>query len=248
MREMTYSLTEKSFSGFKRKQYPSCQVVTMTPYAADIKAEVIFPKETLSDTLGECVSKASLKQLRLAETEKYAHVTFFFNGGEERVFPHEDRVLVSSPKVETYDLKPEMSAYEVTEKLVEAITSQQYSLIICNYANADMVGHTGNFTATKKAIEALDSCFKQLEQTRKSFPFELLISADHGNAEKMLSDKGDDKHTAHTSSRVPFLHVGNTSYTLKEDGTLIDIAPTILYLLQLKAPKDMTGTPLITLE
>ncbi len=248
MRELSKALSDEHFSSFKRRKIKKCHLLTMTTYAEDIKAAVIFPKAHLDNTLGECVSKAKYKQLRLAETEKYAHVTFFFNGGKEQVFVGESRKLIPSPKVATYDLKPEMSADDVTCALIDAISSTHFQLIVCNYANADMVGHTGNITATVKAIETLDKCFQKIKSCLDTHPCELIITADHGNAEQMLDEHSQHKHTAHTSSLVPFLHIGSHSSPLKKTGSLIDIAPTVLSLLKIKIPEVMTGIPLLKIS
>jgi 2,3-bisphosphoglycerate-independent phosphoglycerate mutase len=197
--------------------------------------------------LGETVAKAGLKQLRIAETEEYAHVTFFFNGGEERVFEGEERILVPSPKVPTYDLKPEMSAPEVTDKLVEAIGSGKFDLIVVNYANSDMVGHTGNEAAAVKAIEAVDACLGRLMEATKKAGGVLLITADHGNAEQMFDEKSHQKHTQHTLNRVPaLLFNAPASIRSLSDGKLADVAPTILDLLGVPQPREMTGHPLLS--
>jgi 2,3-bisphosphoglycerate-independent phosphoglycerate mutase len=245
-RQLSEALTDSSFTHFKKHITPTIQLLTMTQYASNLNATVIFPKLPLKNTLGECVEKAGLNQLRIAETEKYAHVTFFFNGGKEAIFEGEDRELIPSPKVATYNLKPEMSANEINEKLVRAIQSKHYSLIICNFANADMVGHTGDFPQTVKAIETLDNCFKQINQAIKKTGAYLVVTADHGNAEKMFDNQSQQTHTAHTSSKVPFLCIGPAPLSITtQKGSLIDIAPTVLHLLQLPKPKEMTGNSLI---
>jgi 2,3-bisphosphoglycerate-independent phosphoglycerate mutase len=186
------------------------------------------------------VAAAGLRQLRIAETEKYAHVTFFFNGGDETVFPGEDRILVPSPQVATYDLKPEMSATEVTDKLVAAIQSRQYDAIVCNYANADMVGHTGDFPATIKCIETLDACLGRLVDACRATGTEMLITADHGNAEQMRADDSGEVHTAHTSNLVPLVYLGRQA-SVREGGCLSDIAPTLLALMGLAQPPEPRG-------
>jgi len=188
-----------------------------------------------------------LRQLRIAETEKYAHVTFFFNGGREEPFEGEDRILIPSPDVKTYDLQPEMSAFELTDNLVEAITSNKYDTIICNYANPDMVGHTGNFEATIKAIEALDACLGRVIEALKSVGGELLLTADHGNAELMSNKETGQAHTAHTSNPVPLIYFGREG-TLADTGSLCDISPTMLYLMGLPIPNEMLGHSLVTLN
>lgn len=248
-RQLTRAFTEEDFSGFVRRKTPKLNdFVTLTQYAADIKANVAFPAMTLTNGLGEYLANLGLKQLRIAETEKYAHVTFFFNGGVEQAFPGEDRILVSSPAVATYDLQPQMSAYELTDKLVAAIRKQQYAVIICNYANADMVGHTGNFAATVKAIEAIDQCIGQILAALAEVGGEALITADHGNAEQMFDEATQQAHTAHTHEPVPLIYVGRpASFTVK-DGALSDIAPTMLYLMGLAQPKEMTGRVLVNLK
>ena len=196
--------------------------------------------------LGEVIAAQGLKQLRIAETEKYAHVTFFFNGGEETPFEGESRELIPSPRIATYDLKPEMSAPEVTDRLVTAIRSGNYDLIICNYANADMVGHTGDMDATMRALEALDTCLGQVEGAIREVGGEMLITADHGNAEMMADPATGQPHTAHTTGPVPLVYVGREA-EIREGGRLCDIAPTVLGLMGLRQPEEMTGEPLIRL-
>jgi 2,3-bisphosphoglycerate-independent phosphoglycerate mutase len=195
--------------------------------------------------LGEILANQGLRQLRIAETEKYAHVTFFFNGGSEVSFINEDRILLPSPKVATYDLLPEMSAPELTQQLIGAINGDAYDVIICNYANADMVGHTGNFDAAVKAIECLDQCLKKVGQAVTKQGGYLLITADHGNAEIMFDPKTNQPHTAHTNELVPFLFIGDGWHEAKRVGSLIDIAPTILTLLGIEKPFEMTGQSLL---
>jgi 2,3-bisphosphoglycerate-independent phosphoglycerate mutase len=198
----------------------------------------------LKNILGEVASRTNLQQLRIAETEKYAHVTYFFNGGVEAVYPGEDRILVPSPNVATYDLKPEMSAPEVTDKLVAAIASGKYDAIVCNYANSDMVGHTGNLDAARRAVETLDTCIERVVAAAREAGGEVLITADHGNAEMMHDPATGQAHTAHTLNRVPFLYVGRPA-TMAAGGALQDIAPTLLALMGLPQPAEMTGRPLI---
>ncbi|MBP6950830.1 MAG: 2,3-bisphosphoglycerate-independent phosphoglycerate mutase [Alphaproteobacteria bacterium] len=207
----------------------------------------LFPSTPLDDVLGSILSRHGLNQLRLAETEKYAHVTFFFNGGREEVFPGEDRILIPSPLVATYDLKPEMSAHELTDCLVEAIESQKYALIVVNYANADMVGHTGNFAAAQKAIETIDLCLGRMNTAVKKTDACLLLTADHGNAEMMYDETLKSPHTAHTTNPVPFIMVNGPTATLHH-GKLCDIAPTILQILDLPQPSSMTGCSLLELR
>ena len=206
--------------------------------------QIAFKKELLKNTFGEVVSKAGFTQLRIAETEKYAHVTFFFNGGEEKQYPGEDRILVPSPKVETYDMQPEMSAEEVTVKVVEAIKSGKYNSIILNYANPDMVGHTGSLEAAIKAIEKIDGCVQRVVDAVKEQNGVLLITADHGNAEQMIDEATGEPHTAHTTNPVPLILVGKDNVRLKE-GRLADLAPTMLEIMGLEKPQEMTGESLI---
>ena len=251
-RQLTRAFIDKGFPHFDRGRVPELAgFVGLTQYSADFDIPAVFPPMRLTNVFGEYIARRGLRQLRIAETEKYAHVTFFFNGGEERAFEGEDRVLVSSPHVSTYDQKPEMSAYAVTDRLVEAIYSKKYDVIICNYANADMVGHTGNYEATVKAIEAVDRCLGRVFGAAQAVGGELLITSDHGNAEKMreVSTKirRGQPHTAHTSNLVPLIYVGRPAVPARA-GSLVDIAPTMLYLLGLERPPEMTGQPLVTLE
>lgn len=248
-RQLSRAFLSKDFIGFKRESTPQlAHFISMTSYASDIPSEVAFQPQPLTHLLGQCISQAGLKQLRIAETEKYAHVTFFFNGGVEVPLAGEDRCLIPSPKVETYDLQPEMSAVELTDKLIEAISSQCYTLIVCNFANPDMVGHTGNFEATVKAIETIDSCLARIVKASLAVNNELIITADHGNAECMFDAKTQQAHTAHTEDPVPFLYIGRDAAIIKEHGILADIAPTILYLLGLNKPSAMTGEVLLNLK
>lgn len=242
-RQLTHAFTDENFSGFIRKTTPKLGAfVTLTEYAKDIHALVAYPPQTYKNTLGEYVASLGLTQLRIAETEKYAHVTFFFNGGIEKAFAHEDRILVPSAKVATYDLQPEMSAPELTEKLVAAIESEKYDLIICNYANADMVGHTGKMPAAIKAIETLDHAIGKIVSALKNVGGEMLITADHGNAEEMVNPTTHQPHTAHTSNPVPLVYVGNQAVVFKhKHASLSDVAPTLLYLMGLTPPAEMTG-------
>jgi 2,3-bisphosphoglycerate-independent phosphoglycerate mutase len=247
-RELSRALTQQNFEGFTRKTQVAIELLTMTQYEADLAATVIYPPRLPQHTLGECVEQAGMAQLRIAETEKYAHVTFFLNGGNEQPFNNEDRQLLPSPKVKTYDLQPEMRAPEVTEALCEAIRSEKYKLIVCNFANADMVGHTGNFPATVQAIEALDSCFIHINAALQATQSEMLITADHGNAEQMFDDHTQQPHTAHTNEDVPFVYVGSRQADFEQrTGNLIDIAPTVLSLMGLPIPAEMTGKCLLTI-
>lgn len=233
------------FDGFERAVYPKINFVMLTQYAANIPLSVAFPPESLSNTYGEWLSKEGKTQLRISETEKYAHVTFFFNGGVENEFEGEERQLVASPKVATYDLQPEMSSNELTDKLVAAIKSGKYDTIICNYPNADMVGHTGVYDAAEKAIEALDACIGKVVQAIHDVDGQMLITADHGNAEMMVDPKTGGTHTAHTNLPVPLIYVGDKKFEFKEGGKLSDLAPTMLDLAGIDIPSDMTGHVLI---
>ena len=236
-RAITQAFIDPDFHGFNREKCPALGAfICLSEYDRLFPVPVAFPSEPLNHILAACLSQLGLKQLRIAETEKYAHVTFFFNGGIEHPFPGEDRVLIPSPKVATYDLQPEMSAYLLTERLIQEIKSLHYDVIICNFANADMVGHTGNVAATTKAIETIDTCLGKIAQILHDVGGELLITADHGNAEQMFDYQTNQPHTAHTSNPVPFLYIGRTASVAKEGGALSDIAPTILYLLGLSQP------------
>jgi 2,3-bisphosphoglycerate-independent phosphoglycerate mutase len=251
-RQITSAMTEGDFKPFERRRWPKlAQFVAMTEYSAQFKLPVAFPTIDVRHTFGELVAAQGLAQLRIAETEKYAHVTFFFNGGEEAPFAGEDRILVPSPAVATYDLQPEMSADEVTDRLCEAITSRRYAAIICNYANADMVGHTGNFPAAVKAIEALDRCLGRVRDACVATATELLITSDHGNAEQMRAldhgTSGAEPHTAHTSNLVPLVYCGRAA-EMAANGCLSDIAPTLLSLMGLAQPREMTGSSLVKLH
>ena len=245
-RQITYPFIYDDFDKFERKYHPRIATyVSLTEYKKDFDIPVAYPAERLSNTLGEYIAKLGLRQLRIAETEKYAHVTFFFNGGLEQPNEGEERILVSSPAVATYDLQPEMSAYEVTDRLVEAIQNGNFDAIVCNYANGDMVGHTGNFDAAVKAIEVLDECVGRVAKAALSAGGEVLITADHGNAEQMLDADNDQPHTAHTTNLVPLIYVGSQAESLKENGALCDIAPTLLDIMGLPQPVEMTGRSLL---
>ena len=249
VREILAALLDPAFAGFKRKRVVAfAAALGMTEYSAELNRflKTLFPPEDLADTFGEVVSRAGLTQLRIAETEKYAHVTFFFNGGREAEFPGESRILVPSPKVATYDQKPEMSAPEVTDKLVEAIDQGRFDVVIVNFANTDMVGHTGNIAAAVKAVEAVDRCLGRLADAVTRAGGALLITADHGNAEMMRDPATGQPHTAHTLNPVPLLLVNaSAGVTGLGDGRLADIAPTLLQLLGLPQPAAMTGRPLL---
>jgi 2,3-bisphosphoglycerate-independent phosphoglycerate mutase len=239
-REITRAFVP-DFDGFVRSKFPSIDFVMLTQYAADIPLLCAFQPASLENTYGEWLSKAGKTQLRMSETEKYAHVTFFFNGGVESEFPGEERQLVASPKVATYDLQPEMSAPELTDKLVAAIKSGKYDAIICNYPNGDMVGHTGIYDAAVKACEAVDECIGRVVEAIKEVDGQLLITADHGNAEMMVNPETGGTHTAHTNLPVPLIYVGSKDLTLKEGGKLSDLAPTMLSLVDMEIPAQMSG-------
>ena len=245
-RELTRTLVDPDFSGFERKGgRKQLYFVTMTQYDATMpNVHVAFAPEGLSNTFGKYISDKGLTQLRIAETEKYAHVTFFFNGGVEVPYPGEDRALIPSPKVATYDLQPEMSAYLVTDEVVKRIESGKYDVIILNYANCDMVGHTGVFDAAKKAVEAVDICLGRTIDAILGMGGAALITADHGNADQMFEPDGSP-FTAHTTNPVPLIAVGLGGCKLREGGRLADLAPTLLKILGLPQPKEMTGTPII---
>ncbi len=247
-REITRALTDPSFDGFKRARLPRLAAyVCLTSYGEDFRGlPVAFGPQTIRNGFGEYLSDLGLAQLRIAETEKYAHVTYFFNGGMEAVYPGEDRILVPSPKVATYDLKPEMSAPEVTDRLVAAIGSGKYDAIVCNYANGDMVGHTGNLQAAVAAVETLDACVGRVVAATRAAGGEVLITADHGNCERMYDEGTAQPHTAHTLNRVPFVYVGRPA-RLAPGGALQDIAPTMLALMGLPQPAEMTGRSLVEL-
>jgi 2,3-bisphosphoglycerate-independent phosphoglycerate mutase len=247
-RQITRPFIEPDFDCFEREYVPKLGMfVSLTEYKADFDVPVAYPPDRLQNVFGEYISNLGLHQLRIAETEKYAHVTFFFNGGREEPFEFEDRILVNSPNVATYDLQPEMNAPELTDKLVEAIESGKYDAIICNYANPDMVGHTGNFKATVKAIEALDGCLARVVDAIQKVGGEVLITADHGNAEQMVNPETGQPHTAHTTNLVPLIYVGRPAELLP-NGALSDVAPTMLYLMGLEQPPEMNGRSLVAPE
>lgn len=246
-REITQAFIDADFDGFARKAQPAVNFVMLTEYSASLKAPVAFPSEDLVNTFGEYMQNLGKTQLRIAETEKYAHVTFFFSGGREEPYQGEQRVLVNSPDVATYDLQPEMSAPEVTDKLVAAITGGEFDAIICNYANPDMVGHTGNFEAATQAIEALDVCIGRVIEAVQSVEGQCLITADHGNADMMEDVESGQAHTAHTCNPVPFIYIGKPAEPTTDTGVLSDVAPTMLYLMGLEQPAEMTGKPLMRL-
>jgi 2,3-bisphosphoglycerate-independent phosphoglycerate mutase len=244
-KELTIVLSQKDMPEFGMHTVPHLQYYTMTPYDPTFKnVHVIFDKDNVENTLGEFLSGLNLNQLHIAETEKYAHVTFFFNGGRETPYKGEERILVASPKVATYDLKPEMSAYEVKEQLVKAIHSQQFEFIVVNYANGDMVGHTGIYEAIEKAVKAVDSCLNDTIEAAKANGYESIVIADHGNADYALNDDGTP-NTAHSLNPVPFIYISDNKDAQVESGKLADVAPSILHILGLKQPEEMTGHNLI---
>ncbi len=247
-RQITQAFSSEEFQGFSRGTFVPTQFICLTEYKKDFNLPVAYPSSKLNNVLGKYLSNLGMTQLRIAETEKYAHVTFFLNGGVERPFNGEDRVLIPSPDVATYDLQPEMSAFELTDALVENLESQKYDLIICNYANTDMVGHSGKLGATIKAVEAVDACLGIVYQALQEIDGEMLITADHGNAEQMVNPNTGEVHTAHTNNPVPLLFVSSRRATIAQPGVgaLSDIAPTLLALMDIEQPEEMTGTNLLT--
>ena len=246
-REMTQAFVDNDFGGFDRgPRADISEFVMLTQYADTLEAPSAFPPEPLNNVLGEWLAKHDKTQLRISETEKYAHVTFFFSGGREQEFEGEKRVLIPSPKVKTYDLQPEMSSEQLTDELVAAIESQAFDVVICNYPNGDMVGHTGNFDAAVKACEAVDHSVGRVVSALEAVGGECLITADHGNAEQMSDATTGQAHTAHTNELVPFIYVGRPAKA--QNGRLSDVAPTILHLIGMEQPDEMTGTSLMTLE
>ena len=245
-KELTVVLTQQDMPEQGMHTIKNLQYFCMTPYDANFKGvHILFPKENVDDTLGEYLSRMGKKQLHTAETEKYAHVTFFFNGGREAPFENEDRILVPSPKVATYDLKPEMSAYEVKDKLVGAINTQEYDFIVVNFANGDMVGHTGVYNAIAKAVWAVDQCVREVIEAAKANDYEAIIIADHGNADNAINPDGTP-NTAHSLNPVPFIYVTDNNSATVKDGRLADVAPSILHIMGLEQPADMTGENLIS--
>ncbi|MCD8176784.1 MAG: 2,3-bisphosphoglycerate-independent phosphoglycerate mutase [Tannerellaceae bacterium] len=244
-KELTVVLTQQDMPEAGMKTIPNLQFYCMTPYDASFKnVHILFDKDNVTNTLGEYLAESGKQQLHIAETEKYAHVTFFFNGGRETPFDGEERILVPSPKVATYDLKPEMSAYEVCEKLVAAINENKYDFIVCNYANDDMVGHTGVYEAIEKAVVAVDACLRDTVEAAKANGYETIIIADHGNADNALNEDGSP-NTAHSLNPVPFVYVTENKDAKVENGILADVAPSILTILDMEQPKEMTGKSLI---
>ena len=246
-RQLSHALVDKKpFKAFKRTVYRDlASFVMTTQYEKSLNQHCAFPPQTIDNSIGKYLADLGKNQLRIAETEKYAHVTFFFNGGEEALLTREQRILLPSPNVDTYDLQPEMSAPKVTEKLVEAIKSEYFDVIICNYANCDMVGHTGNFEASIQAVEAVDDALNQVLEAISDVDGEALVTADHGNVEQMFDHINHQPHTQHTTFPVPFVYVGTRKLNLRNGGTLADVAPTMLELLGLRKPKEMTGQSLI---
>lgn len=245
-RELSRVFVENDFKEFERARQPKLAgFVMLTQYAASIPAPAAFAPSSLENVLGDYLAKNGKTQLRIAETEKYAHVTFFFSGGREEPFPGEERILIPSPKVATYDLQPEMSAPEVTDKIVDAIEHQRYDVIIVNYANGDMVGHSGVFEAAVKAVECLDLCVGRIVDALEKVGGEALITADHGNVEQMSDETTGQAHTAHTTEPVPFIYVGKRPLKVREGGVLADVAPTMLKLLDLPQPAEMTGKSIL---
>lgn len=245
-RELTRCFVDDKFESFQRVTRPALSdFVMLTEYAADIDASCAYPPQQLENVLGQYLADQNKTQLRIAETEKYAHVTFFFNGGREQPFSNEDRRLIPSPDVKTYDLKPEMSAVELTDDLVSAIREQKYDAIICNYANGDMVGHTGSFDAAVKAVEAVDQCLGRIVAAIEETGGELLITADHGNVEQMVDPETGQALTSHTNGPVPLVYVGSSGMEFISEGSLSDIAPTLLTLMDIPIPEEMTGKVLL---
>tara|TARA_R110002072_G_scaffold100107_2_gene220339 strand:+ start:12397 stop:13986 length:1590 start_codon:yes stop_codon:yes gene_type:complete len=252
-RQLARAFTKPTFKAFERERIPKLSAfISLTSYKANYEFPVAFPPVSMSNVFGEYIANLGLKQLRIAETEKYAHVTFFFNGGEERVFEGEDRILVPSPHVETYDKQPEMSADEITDRLIESIDSRKYDAIICNYANADMVGHTGDFKATISAIESIDKCLAKVIECAQKVGGEIIITADHGNAEQLKAYTTEkiksQAHTAHTNNFVPLIYIGRHAEFLPDTGSLSDISPTMLNIMGIPQPEEMTGRSLLRIQ
>ena len=247
--ELTRCFVEPGFNEFQRARVPALAgFVMLTQYAASIPAPSAFAPEGLTNVLGEYLANNGKTQLRIAETEKYAHVTFFFSGGREEPFAGEERILIPSPQVATYDMQPEMSAPEVTDRIVDAIENRRFDVIIVNYANGDMVGHTGVFDAAVKAVECLDTCVGRIVAALDKVGGEALITADHGNVEQMEDVMTGQAHTAHTCEPVPFIYVGKRNLTIREGGVLADVAPTMLTLLGMSVPPEMTGRSIVELS
>ena len=246
-RQLTRTMSEEGFTGFERRSFVApASFTTLTRYADNIPLPCAFAPEELHNTLGEYLQNKNKRQLRIAETEKYAHVTFFFSGGREEPFDGEKRILIPSPNVATYDLQPEMSAKKVTDQLVEAIQGGDFDVVVCNYANGDMVGHSGKLGPAIKAVETLDACLARLEAAIEAVSGHMLVTADHGNVEQMQDPSSNQEHTAHTSNLVPLVYVGENALDLRAGGSLCDVAPTLLDLMQLEVPPEMTGNTLIS--
>ena len=245
-RQLTTVLTQQDMPELGMTTIPNLQYYCMTPYADYFTGvHVIFPKDNLVNTLGEYIASMGLKQLHVAETDKYAHVTFFINGGREEPFPGEDRILVASPQVATYDLQPEMSAFEVKDKLVEALKTDRYDWIVVNFANADMVGHTGVYTAIQTAVMTIDQCLNEVVETAKTMGYDVIITADHGNADHAINADGTP-NTTHSTNPVPFIYVTTNKNAKVRSGVLADVAPSVLHIMGLQQPKEMTGQCLIS--
>ncbi|WP_428323573.1 2,3-bisphosphoglycerate-independent phosphoglycerate mutase [Natroniella sulfidigena] len=246
-RQLTRALSDQEFDGFERREHPEVYFVCMTEYDETIDAPIAFPPVEIKNTLGQVLAEHDLKQLRTAETEKYAHVTFFFNGGKEAPNQGESRELIPSPEVATYEMKPEMSAYQVTDKLIEQLEEEDYDVVILNYANPDMVGHTGYFDAVVEALEVVDECLGKVVDKVKELEGAVLITADHGNSDQMIDYETEEPFTAHTNSQVPLIYINQqqTGIELMDGGKLADVAPTMLDLLEIEIPEEMTGNSLI---
>jgi 2,3-bisphosphoglycerate-independent phosphoglycerate mutase len=247
-REISRPFVESSFREFSKSHHVELSAfVTLTQYSENIAAPCAYPPVPLVNVMGDWLAQHNKTQLRISETEKYAHVTFFYSGGRESLYEGEERILIPSPKVATYDLQPEMNSQELTDKLVEAIGSGKFDAIVCNYPNGDMVGHTGNFDAAVEACEAVDACIARIVEAINKVGGDCLITADHGNAEKRQEEETGQPHTAQTSELVPFIHVGSPS-TARAGGTLSDVAPTMLHLMGMEQPTEMTGSPIVILD
>jgi 2,3-bisphosphoglycerate-independent phosphoglycerate mutase len=247
-REITRAFVDVDFSGFERKRRAKlAEFVMLTEYADSIDTPAAYPPQPLVNVMGDWLAQHDKTQLRISETEKYAHVTFFYSGGRESLYDGEERILIPSPKVATYDLQPEMNSEELTDKLVGAIESGKFDVIVCNYPNGDMVGHTGVYEAAVKAVEAVDHCIGRVTDALAKVGGECLITADHGNAEQMVNAATGQAHTAHTSELVPFIYFGRDAQ-IRSGGTLSDVAPTMLHLMGMEQPQEMTGTPIVTLK
>lgn len=246
-RELSHALITEDFAGFTRSEQPAIDFVMLTEFESTLKAPVAFPTVNLVNVMGEWLSKNNKTQLRISETEKFAHVTFFYSGGKEDEYEGEERVLIPSPDVATYDLQPEMNSELLTNAIIEAIEAGKHDVIICNFPNGDMVGHTGKFDAAVKACEAVDTCIGRIIEALSRNNGECLITADHGNAEQMQDPNTGVAHTAHTSEPVPFIYFGRDA-TVRSGGTLSDVAPTMLHLMGMQQPSEMTGTPIVTLK